>query len=102
MAISKKLASFVLPLAAGLVVATAGSSAFAGETCTPTSVGTNGSVISITCNGVMKFASAGVCGKTVETLKLFVSMAQSAILSGKTLWWAHTTECGITDLQLNK
>ena len=85
---SKKYFVSMISLAAGLVVASVGGHALAYTqvTCKPTSVNVDWwSDITVLCDGQWYFAQPGTCSNTIATVKLYLSVIQSAILAGKTI-----------------
>ena len=101
----KKALSTFAALTIGLVTS---SAAFAANyTCVPTAVNSdNGSWITLTCNGANYYAQPGNCGNSLDAVKMYLSIAQAALLSGKSINIATSSASGCTThfvwMQLNK
>ena len=102
----KKLFTSMIP--AGLIVATLSAPAFAAN-CTPTCVVWNnqhGGEVQIVCGGTTYYADVNYSGYSVnpvDTLKSYLSLGETALVSGKTLFIIDdgTSRHNITQLNLN-
>ena len=103
----KSVRNFVA-LSAGFALVAVSSLARAVDvTCVPDSVNSDpSSNITVYCNGNWYFAQPGICGNTVDSIKLYFSTVQAAILSGKTVSLVTPTDATckthIVFLQLNR
>ena len=76
-------------------------------TCVPDAVNTDSrGAITISCAGTWYFAQPGVCGNTQDSVKMYLSVAQAAILSGKKIDLATPSDAAcanhIVFLQLDR
>lgn len=94
----------ILSALAGLAITTfASTNAFADQSspCTPTYIAWNvgfGGQMTLVCGGVTYYArvSPGCStGYSVETQKIWMSMAQAAYLSGNKIDITYDTSCGV-------
>jgi hypothetical protein len=104
---SKKSLSAVLALAAGLAASAMSAPASAKVVCTPTAVNSDlASNITVLCSNVWYYAQSGICGATIDSNKMWLSIVQAAILSDKLLEINTSSESGcekmIIWMQLNK
>ncbi len=97
------LASLLIGLSLLLVT----SSASANVLCSPTAVNSDSAGhITVQCDGTWYFGQANVCGANIDAVKMWLSLIQAAILSGRVLRIATSQSSGCENyliwLQMDK
>ena len=99
---SKNVSATVLAVITSLIVASASKPATAAlvDPCVVTAMNSDAANnLTISCNGTWYHAQVGDCGgttTTIDAIKVFVSLAQAALLSGKNLSIDTNSAAGCT------